>query len=108
MRSESPARRLCIEGTGPSQKRRQIKWAEPSCEARLSDLRWVRARWEGAEKDTCFVDEFGEAASAALGPENVVELSSIAEVALAGVGMTGAVREDVSEGIEGLVGRGGR
>ena len=81
----------------------KVKGAEPSCGARLSDLQWVRARWEGAEEYTCFVDEFGKATSATLSPKDVLELGSVAKVAVAGSIMTGAVREDVSEGVKGLV-----
>ena len=42
--------------------------------------------------------------STALGPEDVFELCPVAEVALAGGGMEGTVREGMSEGVEGLVG----
>ena len=78
--------------------------AKPS--ARLSDLRWIRARWEGLEEDTSLVYKERKGSTACFRAKDVVHVCVVAEVTTAWVGVDGAMDECVlaSEGAAAVAG----
>ena len=70
--------------------------AKPS--ARLSDLRWIRTRWEGLEEDTCFVYKERERSTACFCAKDIVHMCVVAEVTSAWLCVDGTMDECVLAG----------
>ena len=59
--------------------------------ARLSDLRWIRARWKGLEEDTCLIYKEREGSTACFRAKDVVHMCVVAKVTSAWVGVDGTM-----------------